>query len=70
MPGEDAEGGLIAVGGLNLGDGLGPVCNAVSAAELDVERTATMLLIPISAQRQLNDLSDEMAMKLSILLYE
>ena len=63
------KGGLIAVGGLNLGGGLDPVYNAVSIAELAVEKGALMLLIPISARRQLNELSDEMAMKLSILYY-
>jgi len=63
------KGGLIAVGGLNLGGGLDPVYNAVSVAELAVEKGATTLLIPISARRQLNELSDEMAMKLSVLYY-
>ena len=63
------KGGLIAVGGLNLGGGLDPVYNAVSVAELAVEKGATTLLIPISARRQLNELSDEMAMKLTILYY-
>lgn len=63
------KGGVIAVGGLNLGGGLDPVYNAVSVAELAVEKGATTLLIPISARRQLNELSDEMAMKLSILYY-
>jgi ATP-dependent Lon protease len=63
------HGGLIAVGGLNLGGGLDPVYNAVSVAELAVEKGATALLIPISARRQLNDLSDEMATKLTILYY-
>ena len=63
------RGGLIVVGGLNLGGALDPVYNAVSVAELAVEKGASTLLIPISARRQLNDLSDEMIMKLSILYY-
>lgn len=63
------KGGLIAIGGLNLGGGIDPVHNAVAIAELAVEKGATTLLIPISSRRQLNDLSDEMAMKLSILFY-
>jgi len=67
--GKSLKGGLIAVGGLNLGGGLDPVYNAVSVAEMAVERGAAMLLIPISARRQLNELSDEMAMRLSILFY-
>lgn len=38
-------------------------------AEIAVEKGAMALLIPISARRQLNDLSDEMAMRISILYY-
>lgn len=63
------KGGLIAVGGINLGGGLDPVYNPVNVAELAIEKGATTLLIPISARKQLNDLSDEMAMKISILFY-
>jgi ATP-dependent Lon protease len=63
------KGGLAAVGGLNLGGALDPVYNAVTVAELAVEKGAATLLIPISARKQLNDLSDDMAMKLSILFY-
>ena len=67
--GKSLKGGLIAVGGLNLGGGLDAIYNAVSVAELAVEKGATQLLIPISARRQLNELSDEMAMKLSVIFY-
>ena len=63
------NGGLIAVGGLNLSGGLDPVYNAMDVAELAVEKGANTLLIPISARRQLYDLSDEMAMKLNIIYY-
>jgi ATP-dependent Lon protease len=63
------KGGLIIVGGLNLGGGIDPVYNAVSIAELAVEKGAATFLIPISARRQLNDLSDEMAMKLNVVFY-
>ncbi|MBX7237068.1 MAG: BREX system Lon protease-like protein BrxL [Caldilineales bacterium] len=67
--GKSLKGGLIAVGALNLGGGIDPVVNAVNVAELAIEKGASMLLIPISARRQLNELSDEMAMKLTILFY-
>ena len=50
-------------------DILNPVYNAANVAELAVEKGATTLLIPISARRQLNELSDEMAIKISILFY-
>jgi ATP-dependent Lon protease len=67
--GKSLRGGLVLVGALNLGGGLDPIHHAVGVAELAVEKGATQLLIPISARRQLNDLSDETAMKLSILYY-
>ena len=41
----------------------------MSVAELAVEKGVATLLIPISARKQLNELSDDMAMKLSILYY-
>ena len=63
------KGGLIVVGGLNLGGGIDPVYNAINVAELAIEKGATTLLAPISARRQLNELSDDMAMKLTILYY-
>ena len=53
-----------------MGGGFDPVYNAVSIAELAVEKGATTILIPISARRQLFDLSDDVAMKLSILYYD
>ena len=67
--GKSLRGGLVAVGGLNLGGAIDPVYDPVRVAELAVEKAATALLIPISARRQLNDLSDEMATKLTILYY-
>lgn len=63
------KGGLIVIGGLNLGGGIDPVYNAVNVAELAIEKGAAILLAPISSRRQLNELSDEMAMKISILYY-
>ena len=62
-------GGLIAVGAVNLGGGIDPVYNAVDIAELAVEKGATTLLLPVSARRQLNDLSDDMATKLTVVFY-
>jgi ATP-dependent Lon protease len=41
----------------------------VNVAELAVEKGATTLLIPVSARRQLKDLSDEMATKITVLYY-
>lgn len=67
--GKSLRGGLVVVGGLNLGGGLEPVYNAVSVAELAIEKGAQTLLIPISARRQLYDLSDDMAMKINVVFY-
>jgi ATP-dependent Lon protease len=63
------KGGLIVIGNINLGGGMDPVHNAVNIAELAIEKGATTLLAPISARRQLNDLTDDMATKLVILYY-
>ena len=38
-------------------------------AELAIEKGAVTLLAPISARRQLNELSDDMATRISILYY-
>jgi len=60
------RGGLAVVGGLNLGGSVDPVYNAVSVAELAIEKGATSLLIPVSARKQMNELSDEMVTKINI----
>ena len=63
------RGGLIVVGGINLGGSLEPVYNAVGIVELAVEKGATAVLMPVSCRRQLNDLSDEMATKIDVQFY-
>ena len=63
------KGGLVVVGGLNLGGSIDPIYNAVSVAELAVEKGAGILLIPVSARKQLFDLSDDMATKVNIQFY-
>jgi ATP-dependent Lon protease len=60
------KGGLVVIGGLNLGGSIDPVYNAVNIAELAVEKGATTLLIPVSARKQMNDLSDDMVTKINI----
>ncbi len=66
---KNVRGGLIVVGQLNLGGSIDPVHGAVNIAELAVEKGASTLLAPISARKQLMDLSDEMAARLSIQFY-
>jgi ATP-dependent Lon protease len=67
--GKSLAGGLVAVGAINLGGGIDPVYNAVDIVELAAEKGATTVLMPVSARRQLNDLSDEMATKLTVVFY-
>jgi ATP-dependent Lon protease len=63
------KGGLIIVGALNLGGSVELVPNPVAIAELAVEKGASTLLMPISARKQLFNLSDEMATKIRIDFY-
>ena len=63
------RGGLIVSGEINLGGSIEPVHNAVSIAEIAVEKGATALLMPVSCRRQLFDLSDDMATKIDIQFY-
>ena len=44
--------------------------NAVSLAEIAVEKGAKALLLPVSCRRQLFDLSDDMATRLDVEFYE
>ncbi len=60
------RGGLIVVGEVNLGGSIEPIHNAVSIAEIAVEKGATALLMPVGCRRQLFELSDEMATKIDI----
>jgi ATP-dependent Lon protease len=63
------KGGLLVVGGLNLGGSVNPVFNAVSVVQLAVEKGATVVLMPVSSRKQLFDLSDDMAPKVDVQFY-
>ena len=63
------KGGLIIVGSLNLGGSIEMIPNAVAIGEIAVEKQASTLLMPISARRQLFDLPDDLATKVSIEFY-
>jgi ATP-dependent Lon protease len=65
----NTKGGLIIVGSLNLGGSVELIPNAVAIAEIAIEKQATTLLIPISSRRQLFDLPDELATKISVEFY-
>jgi ATP-dependent Lon protease len=63
------RGCLIIVGSLNLGGSLETLPNAVSLVEIAVEKQASVILMPVAARRQLNDLPDEMWTKINIEFY-
>ncbi len=66
---KSVKGGLVVVGGVNLGGSIETLYNAVSVAELAIEKGAATLLMPVSSRRQLYDLSDEMATKVDVQFY-
>ena len=63
------RGGLIAVGNLSLGGGVETVLSAAALAEHAMEKGATTLLVPVSARRQLLDVTDEVATRVTFLFY-
>ena len=63
------KGGLIVVGALNLGGSVEQLANAVGIVEAAVEKGAETVLIPVSARRQLFDLSDDMATRVNVQFY-
>jgi ATP-dependent Lon protease len=63
------RGGLIIVGSLNLGGSLEMLPNACALVEIAVEKQASVLLMPIAARRQLNELPDEIWTKINIEFY-
>src|SRR5947209_6192577 len=67
--GKSLRGGLIVVGGLNLGGSIDPLHNALDVVELAVEKGASVILMPVSARKQLFDLSDELATKVTVVFY-
>jgi ATP-dependent Lon protease len=67
---KSVRGGLIVVGEVTVGGTIESVHNAVTLAEIAVEKGAKSLLLPVSCRRQLFDLSDDMATKLDIEFYQ
>lgn len=63
------RGGLIIIGILNLGGSIDQLTKAVSTVELAIEKGAATVLMPVSARKQLFDLSDDMATKVNIQFY-
>lgn len=63
------KGGLAVVGGLNLGGSIEPIYNAVGVVEAAADKGAKTLLMPVSTRKQLNDLPDEIATRVTIIFY-
>ena len=63
------KGGLILVGALNLGGSIEHLTNPVGVVEAAVEKGASVVLVPVSARRQLFDLSDDMATRVNVQFY-
>ncbi|HUT84597.1 MAG TPA: BREX system Lon protease-like protein BrxL, partial [Thermodesulfobacteriota bacterium] len=63
------EGGLVIVGGLNLGGSVEPIYNAVSIIELAADKGAQKIIMPVSARKQLFDMPDELATKVTVVYY-
>lgn len=67
--GKSIKGGLAVAGGLNLGGSIETIFNPVAVVETAVEKGASSILMPINSRRQLNDLPDDLAAKITIHYY-
>lgn len=63
------KGGLVVAGGLNLGGSIETIFNPVAVVETAIEKGASSILMPINSRRQLNDLPDDLAAKITIHYY-
>lgn len=63
------KGGLVVVGGLNLGGSIEPIHNAVAVVEAAADKGATTLLMPVTTRKQLAELGDDVATKVTIVYY-
>jgi ATP-dependent Lon protease len=63
------KGGLAVTGGLNLGGSIETIFNPVVVVENAIEKGAASIFMPISSRRQLNELPDDLAAKITIHYY-
>ena len=66
---KNLRGGLVVVGSLNLGGSIDPLYNAIDIVEVAVEKGASVVLMPVSSRKQLFELSDDLATKVTIVFY-
>lgn len=67
--GKSLKGGLVIVGGLNLGGSIDPIHNGVNLVEAAVDKGAKTMLLPVAARKQLNDLPDDVATRVTTIFY-
>jgi ATP-dependent Lon protease len=67
--GKSVHGGMICVGGINLGGGIETIFNSASVVELAAEKGATTLLMPVATRRDVMNVSDEVAAKVDVRFY-
>jgi len=67
--GKSVHGGMICVGGINLGGGIETIYNAASVVELAAEKGASTLLMPVATRREVMNVSDEIAAKVDVRFY-
>ena len=63
------RGGMGVLGGINLGGSIDPLHNAIDVVELAVEKGASVVLMLVSSRKQLFDLSDDIATKVTVVFY-
>lgn len=67
--GKSVHGGMICVGGINLGGVIETIYNAASVVELAAEKGASTLLMPVATRRDVMNVSDEIAAKVDVRFY-
>jgi len=63
------KGGLIVAGGLNLGGSIEPIYNAVTIVEVAADKGAKMVLLPVTTRKQLVELDDDIATRVTVIFY-
>jgi len=63
------KGGLIVVGGLNLGGSIEPIYNAVTIVEAAADKGAKTVLLPVTTRKQLVELDDDIATRVTVVFY-
>ena len=66
---KNLKGGLVIVGGLNLGGSIEPVYNAVSVVECAADKGCKTILMPVTTRKQLFELPDEIATRVTVIFY-